>query len=74
MREQSELLNGAGLILRNLRRTNMFGSAPRRWIQEGILVREIVEAALRNDFENGQSVMTENTNRQFSARNKLFYQ
>src|SRR5436189_1507100 len=67
MRPQSELLDDPRLILRNFRRTNMLGASFRAWIQERILVRVIVKAALRNDFQNGQGLVAENSDGEFAT-------
>ena len=52
----------------------MLRAAARLRIQKRILVVEIVKAALRNYFENRQSLITEDTYRQFAAGYEFFYQ
>ncbi len=54
MSTEREILNGARLLRRNLRRANMLRAAARARVEKGILIREIVEAAFRNNFENWQ--------------------
>ena len=58
MRAQSELLNGVRLLVRNFRRTNVLRATAGLRIQKRVLVREIVETALRNDLENRQCLIT----------------
>src|SRR5438067_1765988 len=74
MRSQSEILNRMRPVLRNFRRTNVFGAATRARIQKRILVREIVKAAPWNDFQNWQGLLTKNADSQLATRNKLFDQ
>src|SRR5438067_13743973 len=71
MRAQREMLNRARLLLGNFRRTNMLCSAARARIQERILVCEIVDAAFRDDFQNGQRLVAQDADGQFAARNKF---
>ena len=52
----------------------MLRSAACLRIEKGILIGEVVKAALGNYFDNGQGFVTEDTYRQFPARHKLFYQ
>src|SRR6266481_320532 len=74
MRAQSEILNRARPILGNLRRANMFGASTRTRIQKRILVRKIIEAALRNDFQNWQHLVAQNADGQLATWNKFFDQ
>src|SRR5206468_5123918 len=71
---ECQVLNLFGFVRVDLRRTNMLRSAAGLGIQEWILIREIVKAALRNYLENRQDLVTENTNRQLPSRHKFFYQ
>ena len=52
----------------------MFGAAAALRIQEWILVREIVKAALGNDLENRQSVIAENADGQLASGNEFLDQ
>ena len=52
----------------------MFGAAAGVRIQKRILVREIVEATLGNDFDNRQRLITENTDGQFAPGNEFLDQ
>src|SRR5438067_1472329 len=71
MRAQREILNRARLLLGNFRRTNVLCSTARARIQERILVCEIVDAAFRDDFQNGQRLIAEDADGQFATRNKF---
>ena len=59
-------------VFRNRRRTNVFRAAAGARIQEWILVREIVKAALGNDLENRQSLIAQNADRQFASGHEFF--
>ena len=50
----------------------MFSSPGRLWIQEWILIREIVKAALWDDFQNGQRLIAKYANGQLATWNKFF--
>ena len=74
MRPESEVLNLAGLVFRDLRRANMLGPTTRGRIQEGILVRKIVKAAFRDDLQDRQHLVAENADGQLATWNKLLDQ
>src|SRR6266446_10793936 len=74
MRLQGKILNLLGFVIIDLRRTNVLSATASLWIQKRILVCEIVKAALWNYLENRQGLITEDTNRQFPAGHKFFYQ
>src|SRR6266487_3237284 len=74
MRLQGKILNLLGFVIIDLRRTNVLSATPSLWIQEGILVCEIVKPALRDYLKNWQDLITEDANRQFPAGHKFFYQ
>src|SRR5437867_1005409 len=74
MRTQSELLNTAGLILRNFRRANVLRTAAGLRIQKRVLVREIIETSLGNDLKNRQCLIAQNSDGQFAARNEFLDQ
>ena len=74
MRFQGKRLNLFRFLIVDLCRTNVFRTAARLRIEKRVLVREIVKAAFWNYFENRQGLITEDTNRQFSAGHKFFYQ
>jgi hypothetical protein len=57
------LLDLVSLFRVNVRRADMLRSAARLRIEKRVLVIEIVEAALGNYFDNGQSLVTEDTYR-----------
>src|SRR5712671_3661303 len=74
MRAQSEILNRASLILRNLRRTNMLGASTRTRIQKWIFVRKIIEPTLWDDFQNWQRLVAQNADGELATWNKPFDQ
>jgi hypothetical protein len=49
----------------------MLGAAAPPRIQKRILVREIVKAALRNDFDDRQRLVAENADGQLATGNKF---
>src|SRR5439155_22756649 len=74
IRAQGQILNLARKSLFNLRRANVFRSAPRLRIEKWIFVGEIVNAAFGNDLENRQRLIAQNSDRQFATGDELFYQ
>src|SRR4029453_13360290 len=61
-RIQCQLLNLFRLSRLDAGRANMLRGAASLWIEKGILICEIVEAALRDYLENRQALIPENTN------------
>jgi hypothetical protein len=60
-RTERELLDLVCFFRVDVRRADMLRSATRLRIQKRILIVEIVKAALGNYFNNGQSLVTEDT-------------
>src|SRR5687768_16506224 len=74
MGTQSQLLDGARLFLGNPGWTDVLRAATGARIQEWILVREIVKAALRDDLDNRQRLVAQNSDGQFPPRNEFLHQ
>ena len=75
MRAQGQFLDFAWSVpASNFRRTNMFGASARLRIQEGILVREIVKPAFRNDLDDWQGLFAQNPNGQFTSGDEFLDQ
>src|SRR3954451_9106255 len=74
MRAPGKFLDGAGLLLADLGRTNVLRSAACGRVEEGVFVCEIVEAAFRDDLEHGESLVTKDSDRELTARNEFLDQ
>src|SRR4051812_19921812 len=73
MRPQRQLLNCARLFFGDFRRTNVTcpATAASSRTEKGILLREVVEAFLRDNLDDGQRLVAKNADRQLASGHEL---